>query len=149
MGVDSLAGRAGRGFACRSLAGGFPTSRTGWWRRRFGVAALLIHLGTRGPPASPDREHDRNDQYGRAAGHQDDADRPEVQVRRLPGDAHLRIVPMMMSAMPSPIVTDLPPPLATVMRFRAGRFPNGRRTAPALARLSGGNPHFSNHTPTT
>src|SRR5215470_12233258 len=92
LGEDWVAGLgedwvAGLGEA--SLAGRAATSRAGRWRWWFGVAAFLIHLGTRGPPASPDREHDRKDQYGRAAGHQDDADRPEVQVRRLPGDAPL------------------------------------------------------------
>src|SRR5215472_11968346 len=64
-------------------------SRAGWWRWRFCVPAFLIDLGTRGPPAAPDREHDRHDQAGHTTGHQDYADRAQIQVRGLPGDAPL------------------------------------------------------------
>src|SRR5215467_9004994 len=92
LGENSVAGLgensvAGLGEA--SLAGRAATSRAGRWRWRFGVAALLIDLGTRGPPTSPDHEHDRHDQAGHTAGHQDDADSVQVQVRGLPGDAPL------------------------------------------------------------
>src|SRR5262250_2495400 len=84
MGENSVAG-LGEAFLAERAA----TSRAGRRRWRFGVAALLIDLGTSGPPASPDREHDRDDQAGHTTGHQDDADRVQVQVRGLPGDAPL------------------------------------------------------------
>src|SRR5690348_16239595 len=54
MGEDSVAG-----LGEDSLAERAATSRAGRWRWRLGVAAFLIDLGTRDPPAPPDREHDR------------------------------------------------------------------------------------------